>query len=164
MQPAKAIVGGIVGAGVLTVVLAMARGLGIPLNLEVMFGSLITGTTGPTTWMLGFVLLLMRGIVLGLIYAAIFEYVIHRAGWKWGVALGAAQAILAGLILGALPAIHPLIPESMPAPGMFMSHLGTAAVVTFFMINMLFGAIVGAVYDPIKVEHQRQRPSAVPAR
>lgn len=42
-----------------------------------------------------------------------------------------------------------LIPEQMPAPGFFMADMGATTVIFDFVMHMLYGAIVGAVYGRI---------------
>jgi len=47
-----------------------------------------------------------------------------------------------------MPAVHPLIPEIMPAPGAFTANLGTMGIAAFVILHPLYGAIVGAMYGP----------------
>ena len=37
----------------------------------------------------------------------------------------------------------------MPAPGAFMANLGMMGVGAFFMLHLIYGAIVGAMYGPV---------------
>jgi hypothetical protein len=53
---------------------------------------------------------------------------------------------LSGVALLALPAIHPLIPDVLPAPGPMMLSLGWLDFVSFVALHLLFGAIVGGFY------------------
>jgi hypothetical protein len=48
-----------------------------------------------------------------------------------------------------MPIMHPLVPEMMPAPGAFMANLGMMGVGAFFMLDLIYGAIVGAMYGPV---------------
>jgi hypothetical protein len=71
--------------------------------------------------------------------------VFHAANGWLGVFVGLGHAVVAGLFMGMMPAMHPLIPELMPAPGAFMSGMGPMGVVAEFVGHALYGAIVGAI-------------------
>ncbi|MDP9314853.1 MAG: hypothetical protein M3R24_28940 [Chloroflexota bacterium] len=45
-----------------------------------------------------------------------------------------------------VPTIHPLVPEQMLDPGIFMSYKGLMGVLAFLMLHALYGAIVGVMY------------------
>lgn len=148
MKTSKAVIAGIIGAVAMTAIMWMGRTLmGMPANLEMMLGTMFGGPPGPMKWALGFAMHLMAGVAFALIYAAIFEKVTHRAGALVGAGIGVAHTIFSGLMLGAIPMMHPLIPEQMPAPGMFMSNV-PMGVIAFFMLHIIFGAIVGGMYGP----------------
>jgi hypothetical protein len=73
-----------------------------------------------------------------------------------GAAFGLAHAVIAGLGMGIVPAIHPMIPERMPAPGAFMANLGAIGIVAEFALHAVYGAIVGAMYGPVIGERAPQ--------
>jgi hypothetical protein len=70
-----------------------------------------------------------------------------RSTLETGVSIGAIHGVLSGVALTAVPAFHPLIPETLPAPGMFLSELGMSAAVLFVALHLVFGAVVAGVYD-----------------
>jgi hypothetical protein len=46
-------------------------------------------------------------------------------------------------LLGLAPQLHPLMPEILPAPGVFMVNGGISDGVLFFALHLIYGAIVG---------------------
>jgi len=71
----------------------------------------------------------------------------ERSGWRAGLVIGGAHAILAGMILPLLGATHPLVRAgSLPSPGPFGSGMGGASTAIFILLHLLFGAIVGRAY------------------
>src|SRR5690606_5188969 len=81
------------------------------LGLEMLLGSLITRQVGLGTWLLGFVWHLFNGGIFALIYMAVFK-AIGQAGLGWGVAFGIAHWVLAGILLGMIYSVHPIVPVS----------------------------------------------------
>ncbi len=107
------------------------------------------GMPSAAKWVMGFIMHLIAGGIFVLIYAVGFEYLTHRAGWLVGAGFGLIHSLFAGLFMAMMPAMHPLIPEAMPAPGAFMSNLGMMGVVAEIMLHLIYGAIVGAMYGPV---------------
>ena len=155
MSSGKGFVAGIAGALGMSLLMIIARGLGVHIDMEMLLGSMVTSTLGLGTWILGFALHLAIGAVCGWIYAFCFERLTRRAGAGVGMGYGAVHALLAGAVVAALPYVHPLIPVTLPAPGAFLANLGDTAVISFIALHIVFGAIVGVFYKPILIEHQR---------
>ena len=154
------------GALVLTLMGWMARTvMGMPVNLEMMLGTMLGAQPGAGTWILGFCIHLTAGVVFALIYAWCFEHFSHRAGVWTGVAYGFAHAIFAGLLMAMMPMMHPMVPEQMPPPGAFMSGLGAAGVLMLFVEHFIFGGIAGGMYGevvhprPHDIGHAPLRPT-----
>jgi hypothetical protein len=143
-----------VAATACTLVMFLARAVGVGVHLEMMLGSLLTASIGPTTWLIGFVIHLLASGLVALIYAAFFE-AIGRAGAGLGVLMGVVHAFIAGALFYFVPALHPLIPEEMAAPGPFMANLGLVGVLAFLAIHVLYGAIVGSMYLPLPALRRR---------
>jgi len=146
MSTSRAIIAGAVGALAITLVTALLRAMGMPVNFEMVLGSMLTATIGMSTWLLGFLIHVSTGAIFGVIYAAVFQRWTRRADATTGVGVGAVHALFSGLALGTLPAVHPLVPEHMTAPGIFLSHLGSGGVIVYIGLHLLFGAVVGAMY------------------
>ncbi len=150
MKTGKAFLAGVVGGAVMSVIMFMARTvMHMDVKLELLLGTMIGLTPGTTAWLVGFVMHLMISGLIALAYAWAFENVLHRAGWQAGALLAVAHIVIAGLFMGMMPAMHPLVPETMPGPGFFMLNLGVMGLMAFVMLHVIFGAIVGAMYGPV---------------
>lgn len=149
MKSGTAFWAGVLAAAIMSVLMALARALGISVHLEMTLGSLFTGTFGAATWILGFIVHLLASGLVALLYGLAFEYVTHRAGWGMGDLVALVHIVIAGFFFALIPAIHPLIPEALRAPGAFMANLGFWGVVAFIVLHLVYGGIVGAVYRPV---------------
>jgi hypothetical protein len=170
MNTGKAIGAGIAGAIAMSILMAVARFMGMNVNLEMMLGTMLLGP-GTAAWIIGFGMHLAMGAIFGLIYAAIFENVTHRAGAGTGMLVSIGHILVAGLAMAVIPVIHPMMPP-MDAPGLFMSGMGAAGIGLFIVEHLLFGAIVGAMYAPVTGRYGRapayaanaNRPESTAAR
>ena len=149
MKPGKAFVAGVVGGAVMSVLLAVARLLGMPVNLEVMLGTITGMSPGSGAWVLGLIMHLVISGLIALAYAFGFEHVSHRSGALPGVVFSLLHIVIGGLFMGMIPAIHPLVPERMAAPGAFMSNVGDTGVIAFVVLHAIYGAVVGVMYGPV---------------
>jgi len=148
MKVGKAFTAGIVGGLAMTLLAWLGRQMGIGLNGEMMLGTMVS-SPGSAAWLIGFVMHMMLSVAIAFIYAWGFERVTHRAGLVVGLGFAVIHVILAGMVMGIIPAIHPMIPEQMPAPGAFMANMGTSFVALFVIEHLAFGAIVGAMYGAV---------------
>ncbi len=147
MNAGRAFVAGMVGGAAMSALMWMARAMGMPANLEMMLGTMVADP-GTTAWIIGLAMHLMLSGAIALIYAWAFEHVTHRAGWLVGAGFGIVHAIIAGIVMGMIPMIHPRMPSPVMPPGAFMSNLGAMGVVAVFMLHLVYGAVVGAMYGP----------------
>jgi len=148
MKVGKALIAGIVGGVAMTLLAWLARQMGIGMNAEMMLGTMVS-SPGTAAWLIGFAMHMMLSVAIAFIYAWGFERVTHRAGVVVGLGFAVIHVILAGMVMGIIPAMHPMIPEQMPAPGAFMANMGTTFVALFVIEHLTFGAIVGAMYGPV---------------
>lgn len=149
----KALGYGVLGAAAMSIVMGLARSMGMHVQLELMLGTMLgIAPEGSNAFVVGLVMHLMMGAAFGATYAWLFERVIHHGGVAAGALVGLPHAIVAGLFMAMIPAVHPFIPESMPAPGAFMSNLGAMGVMAELMLHVMFGAIVGAGYGHVQAE------------
>lgn len=161
MQAGKAFTAGMVGGAVMTGIMWMARTfMGMPMNLEMMEGTMLVQPPSGVAWIVGLLMHLVISGLIGLLYAWGFERVTRRAGWLVGAGFGVLHAIIGGVMMGMVPAIHPLIPEMMPAPGAFLSNIPMGPL-AFLMLHIIYGAVVGAIYKPVAHAH---RAAAVDSR
>lgn len=153
MRTGRAFVAGVVGGAVMSALMWMGRLMGMPANLEMMLGTMLGMAPGLMTWVIGFVMHLIISGLIALIYGWAFERLTHRAGWMIGAGFGVIHAIIGGFAMGMMPAIHPMMPQPMQPPGAFMSNMGTMGVVAEFVLHMVYGAVVGAMYGPVRHAH-----------
>ena len=139
---------GLVGGIAMTAVGWVARRLGMEMNAEMMLGTMMVAP-GLTAWLLGFMMHLVISALIALVYAWGFEHVTHRAGLAVGLGFAVIHVVIAGMVMAMIPAIHPMIPEQMPAPGAFLTNMGAAFTALFVIEHLLYGAIVGAVYGTV---------------
>jgi hypothetical protein len=85
------------------------------------------------------------GALLGLAYAAVFEWVTRRAGALVGLALAVPHAVVTGLAFAFLPLLRPELFAASP-PGAFLAYGGAGATVSLLAFVLVYGALVGALY------------------
>ena len=159
MNVGKAFTAGVIGGAAMSALMWMARAfMGMPANLEMMLGTMLG--LAPGAWLIGFVMHLMISGAIALIYAWGFEHVTHRAGWLIGAGFALIHATIGGLAMGMMPMMHPQMPGPMQPPGAFMSNMGVTGVVAEYVLHIVYGAIVGAMYKPVR---QLRDAHAVPA-
>lgn len=149
MKVGKAIGAGLVGGVAMTVLGWLVRRLGLEMNAEMMLGTMMSSMPTLTTWLIGFAIHLMISALIALAYAWGFEHVTHRAGVTVGLGFSIIHIIIAGMVMAMIPAMHPMIPEQMPAPGAFMANMGAMFAFLFVMEHLIYGGIVGALYGPV---------------
>ncbi|MFP4164580.1 MAG: hypothetical protein ACLFQB_15155 [Chitinispirillaceae bacterium] len=146
MDGGKAFWAGVLGGMVMIILATLARIAGIPVYLSMMLGTLFGLSPGIGTWFLGFLVHLFISGLIALLYGLGFEYVTHRASMGIGALVSLVHIVAAGFVFGLIPYIHPAVPGVLIAPGVFMSRTGTAGVVLFIIIHILYGMIVGSLY------------------
>lgn len=70
--------------------------------------------------------------------------------WGIGMAFALIHIVIGGAVMGMMPAMHPMIPEMMPPPGAFMSGMGLMGVTVFVAEHLVYGGMVGAIYEPVR--------------
>ncbi|UJR85514.1 hypothetical protein [Sandaracinus amylolyticus] len=153
MNIRRAFLAGVVGGAIMAVL-----GKVVPVSVEMILGTLFL-PRGVGAWVLGLVLHLVISGAIALLYGLGFERITHRATAGIGAAFSIVHVVIGGLALAALPAIHPLIPEQIRAPGMFMSSIGFGGVLLFLIEHLVYGAIVGQLYGPVM--HPRETGAPV---
>ena len=141
-----AIVAGLVGTVVMSMVIAMAPTMGMPkMAIWELLGTLFSkeGNVG-----LGWVMHFMMGMVFAIIYAALWVAGIGSATWLGGVIFGAVHWLVAGLMMGGVPMMHAGVKAgTVKAPGVYMmSAGGMMAFVGGLIGHVLYGLVVALVY------------------
>ncbi len=160
MRAGLAFWAGVIGAAVMVLGMWIARLVGATdFNFGYWWGSMLFVNTSAASWIAGFVIHLIIGGLVGLAFAAAFE-AIGRSNWWLGLAGGIIFAVIAGLVVGGLSKVHPAIPGTIPDPGYFTANYGTASVIAFWIVYLVYGAIVGSMYVPVhgrKVMARKER-------
>lgn len=157
MKVGKAIIVGIVGGIAMTLLAWLGRTAGLQLDGEMMLGTMLGSPPGTGTWLAGLSMHLILSALIALVYAAGFEYATHRASAGLGLGFSLIHIVVAGLFMAMIPAIHPMVPEQMPAPGAFLVNMGAANMALFIAEHLMYGSIVGGLYGAVL--HPRARPA-----
>jgi len=151
---AGALAGGLVGTIVLTTGSRLAQQLGwTRMDIPLLLGTTFSAERSRAA-LIGYAIHFVNGLVFSLVYGLIFEAT-GRAGWLFGLLLGAAHGAFAGgaLLNVLLPAAHPRMGKAwtdarstplLEPPGFLLSNYGRATLVATFALHLAYGAIVGA--------------------
>jgi hypothetical protein len=149
-----ALAGGLVGTIVLTTGSRLAQQLGwTRMDIPLLLGTIFTAERG-RAMVIGYAIHFANGLLFSLAYGLVFEAT-DRAGWLFGLALGAVHGAFAGggLLNVLLPVVHPRMGKlwtdarSTPLlepPGFLLSNYGRTTLVATFALHLAYGAIVGA--------------------
>jgi hypothetical protein len=146
MNVIGAILSGIVGTMVISMVMAMAPRMGMPkMDIVGMLGSMF----GKPNRTLGWMMHMMMGIVFSLIYAFAWSIGIGSATWLNGLIFGAVHWLIVGMIMGMMPMMHAGIKNGkVDAPGLWMTkNGGLKGFLGGLMGHMVFGLVVVLLYN-----------------
>ena len=117
-----AIVAGLVGAAVFSMVMVMAPRMGMPkMDIIGLLGTMF----GKENRLLGWMVHVMIGILFGLIYAFLWSKGIGAPTIAGGLIFGAAQWLIVGIVMGMIPFMHIGIRRGeVKAPGLWMTNNG----------------------------------------
>lgn len=146
MKSMRALIIGVLGA-VLAVGIERAAGwiAGQDADLCLLVGAVLTGQNTTGAMILGCLSQLVVAVISAYIYVLIFEYVTRHAGAVLGLIVGFGHVVVAGLVIGFLPASRMMQAGIMP-PGAFMEYRGATVLVGFLLAHLAFGTFVGAAY------------------
>ena len=149
-----ALAGGAVGSTVVASGVRLAQELGwTRMDIPFLLGTIFTEDRRVAA-VLGYFAHLVIGLVFALLYAAVFAAT-GLTSWWFGLALGGVQAAFIGGTLAnlLLPAVHPRMgtpwtdAEHTPLlepPGFMLSNYGRSTMAITLVLQLAFGAIVGA--------------------
>ena len=141
----RAILSGMLGALAATTFMSLAFTLKLTeMNLPLLVGSIVHPHFSDTAWGIGVLLLILGGIPMGMLYATFFRWG-HHINVGLGLILGLFQWMAAGFALGLIPPLNPIVPEQIPAPGLFGVNHEVLTWGLFLAANLLFGAVVTAL-------------------
>jgi hypothetical protein len=138
---ARSFIAGITGAALLGIVSALARGVGIPYEVERLWGAFLTGADGATgglAYVLGLLGHLAAGGALGIVYVRLLARA-EQPTLMAGAFLGLLHGLVVGVLLAAFPYVHPAVPDALPAPGLMMLGWGGGAGLLHLVLHVAFG-------------------------
>jgi hypothetical protein len=148
-----ALAGGLVGTVVLTTGSRLAQQLGwTRMDIPLLLGTIFSAERGRAT-VIGYAIHFANGLLFSLAYGLVFEAT-GRAGWLFGLALGAVHGAFAGggLLNVLLPAVHPRMGKAwtdarstplLEPPGFLLVNYGRPTLIATFALHLAYGAIVG---------------------
>lgn len=148
MRYGHALLAGVVGGAAMTLLGTIARAAGVPVNVEMLLGTMIFPPS-TTAWVAGLVMHLVISAAIALVYAVGFERLTYRAGAIVGVLFSMVHIVIGGFAMLLIPVIHPLVPGSIAPPGPFMAGMGLLGILLFVLEHVVYGAIVGAGYGRV---------------
>lgn len=141
-----AVLAGIIGTIVITMVMAMAPKMGMPkMDMVGMLGAMFSPEGNRT---LGLGIHLMMGVVFAIVYALLWSLGVGSLGLLWGAIFGIGHWLVAGAMMGGMPMMHAGIKAgTIQAPGVFMlQNGGMMAFMGGLMGHVIFGLVVALVY------------------
>ena len=148
-----AIGAGLIGGAVMGLLLYMGIAMmprQMRMNLFLMLGTMMFRDR-TAAYVAGAMMHAVMSIAFGLIHVAVFTaFDMETSLAAWGILFGFAHWMVAGMGLGMVPMMHPLIKKGqMDAPGAFALNYPPMTAMGFFMLHILFGILVGALYSAI---------------
>lgn len=147
MNLIAAIIAGMAGTVVFTVIMLLAPRMGMPdMDIVGMLGTMFNKEGNRT---LGWIMHFMMGIIFALIYAALWAAGIGAPTAVWGLIFGAVHWLVSGLMMGVVPMMHAGVKAgTIEAPGFYMWNTGGMMSFMGGLIgHMLFGLTVALVYS-----------------
>jgi hypothetical protein len=129
-------------------------------SYEVYLGSILRGEdTGVHNWTVGLLANWVMGAVFGIAYGYFFEYRFARASARKGIQLGFVHAAMAAFaVFPFFNAIAEQIGLSRYANfGFFGFGLDPATPLLLLVGHLVFGATVGLLYGPVRLERVMMR-------
>ena len=146
-----AIAAGVLATVVMTAMLYMGMAVmprQMPMNILYMLGTMMSRNT-MMAYVAGTMMHAMMGIAFALAHAGVFKALdLTSALVAWGVLFGFVHYIIAGMGMGMIGTMHPLMRSGqMPAPGLFVTNLPNMTVMGFLMVHLVYGLVVGVLYE-----------------
>lgn len=164
MNIKRAFFAGVNAAFIVTVLMAVGRAAGLDANFEMLLGTFFGGRPGAGTWFLGFLEHLVAGGLLGIGYIFVMRRLLHRVDWRVGAGIGVLHAVVAGFLLSQILRLHPLVPNELAQPGMYLSNIGTIGVIAFFLVHAIFGGFIGGMYGEVEQVRTTAQPTLTGTR
>ena len=134
------------------------------MDLFLMLGTMVTGArtvaagagattevNKPVAYLAGAMMHGVMSIVFGLVHVGLYTALgLESELVVWGVIFGLAHWLLSGVGLAMVPLMHPLMRNGqMAAPGAFALSYPAMTAGGFFMLHVIFGVLVDALYTAL---------------
>jgi hypothetical protein len=116
-----------------------------------MLGMLVGLPSGPVAFVGGYIVHLTISGGIAVLYKWGFQRVPRRSAVVLGIAFSFIHLAISGAVTAAVPPIHLHGSGVLVRPGPFLSNFGVLAVCTFITAHVVYGVIVGAVHDAMRV-------------
>lgn len=146
MSVLGAIIAGLVGTVIISMVMNMAPQIGMPkMDIVGMLGSMFSPEGNRT---LGWAMHLMMGVMFAIIYALLWNAGLGTVGLLWRALFGAGHWIVAGAMMGGMSMMHAGVKAgAIEAPAVFMvNNGGVMAFMGGLIGHIIFGLVVALVY------------------
>jgi len=135
----------------MTALMYAGKAMGMPMDMPRLLGLMVVGPEySVLVYALGLALHLTMGAVFGVLYALNLDMLGLAPTVGWGAFCGLVHGGIAGLMMGAMPNVHPRMGPGQPAPtpGLFGKDLGAMVPAGLVALHVVFGAAVGYLLGP----------------
>jgi len=137
MNVLGAIVAGLAGTAVMTMMMSIAPRMGMPkMDMPRMLGTMLISREETAT-VVGMVIHFMMGAIFAIIYALLWSLGVGSATWWWGLIFGAVHGLVAAGMMPVMLRMHPRPPEM---------SFGPVMIVGVLMAHLAYGLVVALVY------------------
>ena len=152
-EPGWAILAGLIGGGAMAAILYMGIFMlpnQMKMNLFKLLGTMMV-PAGAMAYVAGAMMHGVMSIVFGIIHASAYAAFGLETGLiAWGLLFGVVHWMVVGMGLGMMPTMHPAIRRGdMQAPGAYAMSYPRMTAMGFFMLHLVFGVVMAAVYEAI---------------
>lgn len=138
MNLISAIISGLAGTLVMTVLMYMAPAMGMPkMDILGMLGTMFSPKQGVAR-VIGVLAHFMMGAVFAIVYALLWSLGIGSPTWLWGIIFGAVHAVVAMVMIPVMMKMHPRPSQMESGPKMMVGQL---------VVHMVFGLALALTYS-----------------
>ena len=140
MNIINAILAGLAGTLVMTILMYMAPAMGLPkMDIINMLGTMFTPDRNAAR-VLGVLVHFMMGALFAVIYVLVWSLGVGGPTWFWGLVFGAVHGVIATVTMPAMTKMHPRPPQMDGGPRM---------MVGLIVGHLVFGLVVALVYSAL---------------
>ncbi len=142
---------GLVATAVMTAIMYMGLGLmprQMSMNILHMMGTMMSRSTMPI-YVIGAMMHFGLGILFALAHTGLYTaFNLETALVGWGLLFGLVHWLIVGMGFGMIGSMHPRMRSGeMSAPGPFLRNFPTMTIMGFLMVHLVYGLVVGALYE-----------------